>query len=61
MDAEFRQRLLERDDEENALAVKENFIDPCTLPNIFTELVDESTPEPAKSRFERMIERNWRR
>jgi hypothetical protein len=45
-------------EENNLLAVQENFLDPRALPNIFTELVENTIPEPAKSRFERMIERN---
>lgn len=41
--------------------VAENFIDPRTLPNLMTELTDETLPENARARLERMVERNRRR
>ena len=39
-------------------AVNENFIKLELLPNIFTEMTDEHLPAAARSRFERMLERN---
>jgi hypothetical protein len=42
----------------NREAVAENFIDPRTLPNIMTELTDETLPPDARARSERLVERN---
>lgn len=42
----------------NAAAVAENFIDPRKLPNLMTELTDDSLPARARARFERMVARN---
>lgn len=38
--------------------VNENFIDPRSLPNLFTEFTEEHLPVPARARYLRMINRN---
>lgn len=38
-------------------AVAENFLDPRKLPNVFTELTEDTLPIPARARFLRMLER----
>lgn len=42
-------------------AVVENFIDPRTLPNIFTELTDAKLPVPARARVLRMMNRKLKK
>lgn len=39
-------------------AVSENFIDPRTLPNLFTEFTEEHLPLPARARYLRMVNRS---
>ena len=45
-------------DAELPQAVNENFVKLELLPNIFTEMTDQHLPEAARTRFERMLERN---
>jgi hypothetical protein len=45
-------------DAELPQAVNENFVKLALLPNIFTEMADEHLPEAARTRFQRMLERN---
>jgi len=41
----------------NGDAVEENFLDPRKLPNLMTELTQDTLPPKARARVERMIER----
>lgn len=41
-------------------AVSENFIDPRSLPNLFTEFTEGHLPVPARARYLRMANRNKR-
>jgi hypothetical protein len=48
-------------EEANGAFVAENFIDPRKLPNLMTELTQQTLPPNAKARFERMLSRNQTR
>ncbi|MDV6034909.1 MAG: hypothetical protein F9B45_33425 [Phycisphaera sp. RhM] len=45
-------------DAELTQAANENFVKLALLPNIFTEMTDQHLPEVARTRFQRMLERN---
>ncbi|TWU22864.1 hypothetical protein Pla52o_23930 [Novipirellula galeiformis] len=45
-------------DAELSQAASENFVKLALLPNIFTEMTDQHLPEAARTRFQRMLERN---
>ena len=45
-------------DAELSQAVNENFVNLALLPNIFTEMTDQHLPEAARTRFQRMVDRN---
>lgn len=45
-------------DAELSQAVNQNFVRLASLPNMFTEMTEQHLPEPARSRFKRMLERN---